>query len=193
MADARENTYTDTRRICGVDTVKVSTLVYLPPEEVYDFLVDFPGYAKYSEYLTDVRAHGDGSPGTEYELTFSWWKLNYTTRSRVTDVTPPERIDWAIVKDIDAQGAWIVDHVPEKAPEGKDDACRVSIYVEFRPDSADKSALNLPTFVSFGWVVDKVKPKIKEEAERVVRRIVADLEGEDRPVELVIHDSPDSV
>lgn len=176
-----------------MDTVKVSTLVYLPPEEVYDFLVDFPGYAKYSEHITDVRQSGDGGPGTEYAITFSWWKLDYTTRSRVTDVTPPERIDWTIVKDIDARGAWIVDHVPEKAPEGRADACRVSIYVEFNPDSADKSAISLPAFVSFGWVVDKVKPKVEEEAERIVRRVVADLEGQDRPVELVVHDSPDSV
>jgi uncharacterized membrane protein len=176
-----------------VDTVKVSTLVYLPPEEVYEFLLDFPRYADYSKHLTGVERHGDGSPGTEYDITFSWWKLSYTTRSRVTDVTPPERIDWAIVKDIDARGAWIVDHVPEKAPEGDDDACRVSIYVEFNPDSADESAVDLPAFVSLGWVVDKVKPKILEEAERIVRRVVADLEGEKREVELVVHDSPDSV
>ena len=43
------------------------------------------------------------------------------------------------------------------------------------------------------WVIGKVKPLIQEEAERVVRRIVADIEGEDREVDLEIHSTPDSV
>ena len=30
-----------------VDAVEVSTIVYLPPEEIYDFLIDFPRYADY--------------------------------------------------------------------------------------------------------------------------------------------------
>ena len=93
----------------GVDAVEVSTVIYLPPEEVYDFLVDFPGYANYSKYLTDVRRHGDGSPGTEYDLRFEWWKLAYTARSRVTGVSPPTRIDWEIVKDLSAHGFWHVE------------------------------------------------------------------------------------
>jgi hypothetical protein len=176
-----------------VDSVEVSTLVYLPPEEVYDFLVDFPRYADYSEYLREVRRFGDGSAGTEYTLTFAWWKLSYTTRSRVTGLSPPDRIDWEIVKDIDATGAWLVDYVPEEAPPDEEHATRVTFTVQFNPKSADKSALDLPALVSFGWVVDKVKPKIKEEAERVVRRIVADLEGEDRPVNVVIHEGPDAI
>ncbi|MFC7155273.1 type II toxin-antitoxin system RatA family toxin [Halomarina halobia] len=176
-----------------MDSVEVSTLVYLPPEEVYDFLVDFPRYADYSKHLTEVRRHGDGSPGTEYDLTFAWWKLTYTARSRVTGVDPPERIDWEVVKDIDARGHWAVEHVPEEAPEGKDDASRVRFFVEFASGSVDRSAISLPLFVSLDWVVEKVKPKIMEEAERVVRRIVADLEGEERPVELVVHDGPETV
>lgn len=176
-----------------MDSVEVSTLVYLPPEEVYDFLVDFPRYADYSEYLREVRQYGDGTPGTEYELSFAWWKLTYTTRSRVTGVDPPKRIDWTVVKDIDAEGAWLIESVPEEAPPGEDHATRVTFYVEFRPESANKSAIDLPALVSLGWVIDKAKPKIKEEAERVVRRIVTDLEGEERPVEVVVHDSPDAI
>jgi len=43
------------------------------------------------------------------------------------------------------------------------------------------------------WVIEKVKPLIQEEAERVVERIVADLEGRRRDVELTIHTSPDTV
>ena len=160
-----------------MDTVEVSTEVHLPPEEVYEFLLDFPRYARYSEHLTDVRQFGDGMPGTEYELDFEWWKLSYTARSRVTDVEPPARIDWRIIKDIDAAGRWHVEPVD-------DDTTRVRMVVEYAPDSAEADALDLPRFVSLEWVVEKVKPKVRAEAERVVRRIVADLEGQRRDVSL---------
>jgi hypothetical protein len=43
------------------------------------------------------------------------------------------------------------------------------------------------------WVISIAKPKIKSEATRVVRRVVADLEGEERDVELEIHSTPESV
>jgi uncharacterized membrane protein len=167
-----------------VDTVEVSTIVYLPPDEVYDFLLGFRSYAKYSEHLTGVRQFGDGSPGTEYELDFTWWKLTYTTRSRVTDVDPPHRIDWRIVKDIDAVGQWIVEPLEEDAEKTK-----ATLRVEYAPGSADERTLELPRFVSLDWVIEKVKPKVQSEAERVVRRIVADLEGERRDVELEIETS----
>ena len=164
-----------------MDSVEVTTVVYLPPEEVYEFLLGFESYAKYSEYLTDVRQYGDGSPGTEYELDFTWWKLTYTARSEVTGVDRPHRIDWRIVKDVDAVGHWAVERVDDDPDE-----TRVTFHVEYRPESADESMLDLPRFVSLGWVVEKVKPKVQAEAERVVRRIVADLEGERRDVELEI-------
>jgi uncharacterized protein YndB with AHSA1/START domain len=164
-----------------VDTVEVTTVVYLPPEEVYEFLLDFPGYARYSEHLTDVRQHGDGDPGTEYELDFAWWKLDYTARSRVTDIDPPHQIDWRIIKDIDAVGQWLVDPA--------DEGTTVTLRVEYHPDSADDNALSLPRFVSLDWVIEKVKPKVQAEAERVVRRIVHDLEGERRDVTLEIETS----
>lgn len=167
-----------------MDAVEVTTTVYLPAEDVYALLVDFPRYANYSKYLTEVLTHGDGSPGTEYDLRFEWWKLSYTARSRVTDVDPPERIDWAITKDIDATGYWLAE--PTAPPDGEDEATRVTFRVDFDPSSADADAVALPRFVSLGWVIEKVKPKIKNEAERIVRRIVADLEGEERPVDLDI-------
>ena len=176
-----------------VDSVEVSTVVYVPPEDIYDFLVDFPRYARYSEHLREVTQHGDGSTETLYDLTFAWWKLSYTARSEVTELTPPERIDWRLVRHIDARGYWQVTPEPASVPEHEECASRVRFVVNFRPESADSSAIQLPRFVSMGWVVEKVKPKIKEEAERVVRRVVADLEGEEREVELEIHATPDSV
>lgn len=162
-----------------MDRVEVSTEVYLPPAEVHEFLLDFPRYAEYSEHLTTVRQYGDGTPGTEYELDFAWWKLSYTARSLVTDVENPHRIDWRVVKDVDAVGRWDVERLD-------DEATRVALVVEYAPDSAADDSIDLPRFVSLDWVVEKIKPKVKAEAERVVRRIVTDLEGEPREVEVEI-------
>jgi len=174
-----------------VDTLDVSTVVYLPREEVYEFLLDFPGYAEYSEYLDEIRQYGDGTPGTEYELTFAWWKLSYTARSKVTNTAAPDRIEWELVKDLDASGYWQVE--PASAPDGVETASRVHFVVNFRPGSADSGVIDLPSFVSFDWLVGKVTPKIRAEAERVIRRVVQDLEGESREVALEIHETPSSV
>ncbi|MFB6143485.1 MAG: type II toxin-antitoxin system RatA family toxin [Halorientalis sp.] len=173
-----------------MDEVEVSTVVYLPPEEVYDFLADFPRYARYSEHLRDVAVEGDGSPGTRYDMTFAWWKLTYTARSEVTGTDPPHRIDWRIIKDVDAEGYWQVEPEPEAAPPGTEHASRVRMGVQFWPDSADDGLVDLPRFVSLDRVVEAVKPKVQEEAERVVQRIVSDLEGDERPVELTVHSAP---
>lgn len=174
-----------------MDSIEVSTVVYLPPEEIYDFLIDFSRYTNYSEYLTGVDRHGDGSPGTAYDLHFAWWKLTYTARSRVTNTDSPERIDWEITKDIDAHGYWQVKE--RDPPEGREHASKVRLRIEFDADSADPTGLDLPRLVSLSWVVEKVKPLIEREAERVVERAVADIEGKRRPVDLTVHTTPDSV
>jgi uncharacterized membrane protein len=176
-----------------VDTVEVSTVIYLPPREVYEFLVDFPGYANYSKYLDEVVQHGDGTAGTTYDLRFAWWKLTYTAKSEVTELDPPARIDWQLIKDIDARGYWEVEPDTDAAPEGRSHASRVVLRIDFAPDSADSGAVDLPSFVSLDWVISKVKPKIEAEAERIVERIVADLEGEPREVSLEIREAPDTV
>ncbi len=167
--------------------------MYAPPEEMYEFLLDFPGYARYSEYIERVRQDGDGAPGTHYDLVFSWWKLTYTARSQVTGVDPPDRIDWRIVKDIDAAGYWRVDEVPEQAPEGVETASRVVLHIEFDPSSASSDAVDLPRLVSLDWVVEKVKPLVEKEATNIVERVVRDIEGQRRDVDLEITTTPDSV
>ena len=163
-----------------MDELVVRTTVRADSQEVYEFLLDFPRYARYTEYLRDVRtAAGDGGPGTRYALTFAWWKLTYTAHSQVTDIEPPERIDWQITKDIDASGCWrITPH---------EDSCEVALEVEFDPDSASPDALDLPRLVSFDWVLTKVIPLIRGEAERVVERAVRDLEGSTRDVDLDVY------
>jgi uncharacterized protein YndB with AHSA1/START domain len=179
-----------------VDRIHVSTVVCLPPEEVYEFLVDFPRYARYSKYLTGVTRTGDGSPGTRYRLRFAWWKLSYTAHTEVTDVDPPGRLDWQVVKDVDARGGWRIeplDPVPAGLPTDAETACRVHLEVAFDPDSVGGGMVDLPRFVSLDWVVRKVKPVLVEEAERVVERIVADVEGRRREVDLVVHEAPGGV
>jgi hypothetical protein len=179
-----------------VDEIAVSTVVYLPPDEVYEFLVDFPRYANYSEYLKEVRADGDGAPGTRYSLRFSWWKLSYTARSEVTSVDPPRRIDWRLVKDIDAEGRWVVEplsELPPDAPEDVERASRVLLEIEFDPETARDGAIDLPRFVSFDWVLRKIKPLVVKEAEQIVERVVADLEGRERPIELEIRRRPEEL
>ena len=174
-----------------MDSVEVSTVIYLPPPEVYEFIIDFPRYANYSKYLERVHQDGDGGPGTGYALRFAWWKITYTARTKVTDVDPPNRIDWEVIKDIDATGRWSIEEVPDLAPPDAETASRVTLAIEF--DTATVGDIDLPSFVSVSWVVERVKPKIQEEAERVVERIVADLEGQQREVELTVHERPDNV
>ncbi|MFB6297920.1 MAG: type II toxin-antitoxin system RatA family toxin [Salinirussus sp.] len=176
-----------------MDSIEVSTVVYVRPEEIYEFLLDFPRYAEYSKHLREVRRAGEGGSGTNYHITFAWWRLSYTAVSEVTEVDPPTRIDWRLVEDIEARGYWLVEPEPESAPEGEDHASRVRLFVEFAPESADERLLDLPRFVSLDWLIDRVKPKVKREAERIVQRIVADLEGQSRQVALTIHTAPDSV
>ena len=173
-----------------MDRLVVSTDVYADPETVYQFLLEFPRYRRYTEYLDRVeRTAGDGGAGSRYSMRFSWWKLSYTARSEVTEVDPPRRIDWRVLKDIDAHGAWHVEpfgagDLPADAPADAEEGCAVRFEVRFDAESADASAVSLPAMVSFGWVLDKVKPLVREEAERVVKRVVRDLEGRDRPVRL---------
>jgi uncharacterized membrane protein len=178
-----------------VDRIEVSTVVYLPPAEVYDFLVDFPRYARYSKYLKEVDQHGDGSPGTEYDLRFAWWKLQYTVHSRVTDTVEAARIDWEVVEDVDAAGWWTVEPVdlPEDAPEDADAATEIHLVARFDTDSMEWESVSLPRFVSLDWVVGKVKPLALTEAKRVVARAVRDLEGQSRPIELTVHQRPEYV
>lgn len=186
--------------------LEVATDVYADRETVYEFLLSFTQYAQYSEYLESVTRHGDGAPGTEYDLRFSWWRLAYTARSRVTDVDAPGRIEWELVDDLAARGRWIVeDGADGAAPaadrtapaadagaDAEDPATRVRLVVEYDPTSADAATLGLPRLLSVDALVDRVAPLAREEAERVVERIVADLEGEARPVDLEVLAGPGS-
>ena len=167
-----------------MDQVVLETDVRVAPAEVFAFLMDFPGYVKYSEYLEEIRQDGDGGEGTTYELALRWWRLSYTARTEVTAVKEPERIEWEVKRVVRAHGAWEID--PVDPPEVDWEGSRVRLRIQYAPDTADASVIGLPPLVSVGWLVDRIQPIVLEEAERIVRRVVADLEGEPRPVELRI-------
>ncbi len=161
-----------------MDEIVIWTDVYVPPEETFAFLVEFTNYAEYSEYLTEVRQHGDGGEGTEYELAAEWWRISYRARTRVTGISRPERIAWQAIDPIEAHGAWELEPIAE--------GTRVRLRIAFDAETADEGAVGIPAFVPVSWVVERVKPLVRREAEDVVERIVADLEGEPRDVDLTI-------
>lgn len=174
-----------------MERLAIDTTVYRPVEEVFAFLLDFPGYANYSKYLERVSAldPGEGEQ-TRYALQFAWWKLDYTARSGVTEVVTNERIEWELLGDFDASGRWLVaerDSLPDEAPDWAETATVVRFAVEYAPGTAHSGIVDLPRLVSLDWVVQKVKPLIESEAETIVERAVRDLEGKRRSITLTVH------
>jgi hypothetical protein len=215
-----------------VDEVDISTVVRVPPGEAFEFLLDFPGYAAYTDHLEDVRRDGDGGVGTAYEFVLSYWVISYTARSRVTDIDPPNRIDWTLDDAFDAQGAWFVEPVDaeeaaeavdvgdgtdadaaegdandaetevaeaersvdpdgECTAEGEAAASRIRLQATFDRESVTGSGMGIPRFISATSVFQKVAPVAKSEAEKILARIVADLEGEPRPIEVTVSERPE--
>jgi len=173
-----------------VDRILLSTVAYRTPAEIFPTVRSFTDYPRYADHLESVRRHGDGGVGTCYDLTFSWWKLRYTARSRVTAIEEPTALSWQLTKDVDARGEWRIEAEPEAAPAGVETASRIYFEAVYDPYSANRGAISIPRFVSLEWVIERIKPRLLEEAERVVQRLVADIEGERRDVELVVHKSP---
>lgn len=166
--------------------IAVSTEVYAPATEVFDFLRDFPGYADYSPYLKAVRQYGEGGEGTEYELDAAWWRFEYTARTEVTRIVDGERLEWRTVDDVDAHGVWIVD-----GSSTSDEATQVTLYIAYHEGSVRSAPIDLPRFLSLETVINRAKPVVRREAEATVERIVADLEGEPREVDIDIDTDPE--
>ncbi|GAB3024601.1 SRPBCC family protein [Natronobiforma cellulositropha] len=173
-----------------MDRIVLSTVVYRTPEETFPYLSAFERYPHYAEHLESVTARGDGGPGTEYDLRLAWWKLHYTAYSRVTAIEEPTSLRWELRKNLDAEGEWRIEPEPEAAPEDEETASRIYFSASYDPHSANEDAISLPRFVSLDWAIRKLRPRLLAEAERVVRRLVADVEGTPRDVELVVHESP---
>ncbi|UWG47494.1 Polyketide cyclase/dehydrase family protein [Halanaeroarchaeum sp. HSR-CO] len=161
-------------------TIEVTTTVDRPPEVVFPFLQDFTGYAKYSKHLRGVVVDGDGGVGTRYRLRFGWWKLTYDAYTTVTGIEAPNVLEWEVIRDLDANGRWVV----EATDDGE--GSTVSFVVTYDPSSVSAGMIDVPALVPMDWVVEKAIGLIEAEGRRVVRRVVADLEGEARPVELTV-------
>ncbi len=178
-----------------MDRIVLSTVVYRPPETVFPYLRALERYPRYADHLQSVRRSGDGGPGTRYDLRFAWWKLNYTAHSEVTAVEAPSRLEWRLTADVDARGEWRVEPVLDGAEDGgglegdgeadadagadakgeTEAASRIYFEARYDPHSADPDAISLPRFVSLDWVIRKLRPRLLEEAERVVGQLVRDI------------------
>jgi uncharacterized protein YndB with AHSA1/START domain len=170
-------------------TLEAETVVRAPRESVFDLLVDVPRYVEYSEFLQSVEADGDGGPGTVYRLRFEWWRLSYTAVSRVEALDRPRRIDWTVVEDVDAHGSWQLDADETDGSvtgDGENHTTRVILAVEYDPGSVTPGVVDLPRFVSFDRVLERAAPLVEREARTVLERLVADLEGEPRSIDLEV-------
>jgi ribosome-associated toxin RatA of RatAB toxin-antitoxin module len=174
-----------------VDGLDVSAVFYAPPEELYEFITGMRGYSQYSPYLDEVRQYGDGSPGTDYEIVVSWWRLSYTSHTRVTEARPPERVGWRTTKGLRARGYWGIEPLPDaEAPPDREHATRVRLRIQFDPETFGSVPL---AGLTLDRLFERIKPLVVEEAENIVAGMAADIEGERRDVDIEIHRGPESV
>ncbi len=166
-----------------MDSLTASTVVYRPAEPIYEFLVDFPRYAEYSDYLRSVRSSGERGVGAGYELRFGWRMVEYSVRSRVTDVDPPRGIKFEITSGIRADGEWQI----EPLDSADEPTCEVTFIVRYEPESIMEEHIDAPRLISLDWIIKRVQPLIEAEAREITSRVVADLEDEPRDVELRVH------
>ncbi len=169
-------------------------MLHLPQQEVYDLLFEFRRFPEHVDYLDDARVRGQGA-GARFRVAASWWRLSTTLRGRVTDVDPPERVEWRLTNDADAEGYWSIEPEPEAAPPDRETATRLRLVARLDGDSVDASSYG-PRFgpsISLDWVLGKVAPLVAREGERLLGELVAELEGRERSVDIDVHSLPDSV
>ncbi|MFB6117003.1 SRPBCC family protein [Halosegnis sp.] len=163
-----------------MDVLEASTRVAVAPSELFAFLQDPSGWASYSDHVEEVRRYGDGGPGTDYRITVSWWRFSYTVHERVTDVDPPERIDWRTTDGVRATGSWRV--------ESTESGSRLWLRIEVDPETLRGGTL--ARVLPFEELIARLRPVVAREAETILTGMVADLEGEPRPVEIELHQEP---
>lgn len=170
-----------------VRRVVLATDVEVEPHRAYEFLLDFSGYPEYTDVLEDVRRDGDGGVGTEYHLDVTWWRIDRTLRSRVTALSPPDRIDWRLLADLAIRGAWRIDQ-----PESTTAPTQVRLVVEYDPSGSRLAGRGIGAALSSDRLRRSLVPRVRAEAEALLERIVTDLEGERREVELRVLEWPDA-
>lgn len=179
--------------------IEVSTTVDVPPEDAYQFVLDFEGHADYSDHVRDVRRRGDGGVGTRFDIELSWWKLRYTLPTEVTGLSAPNRIEWRTPNGLHARGAWVFDPVDVEADGSGDESTMAAATTDEEPaatttritlraeyDRARSRLPPMPPLVSVDSVLSRLKPVVRREARRVFEHAIADLEGQRRRVTLDI-------
>jgi uncharacterized membrane protein len=174
-----------------VDAVEASTVLYAPPEAVYRYVRTFEGAVEFADHVERIDRSGDGGPGTHYHIQLSWWRLSWTSRSRVTAVEPPNRIDWRTVGDVRARGSWLMEPLPaDGLPDGREVGTELTLRVEFDPASV--RGAGVARLMPIDRLLRRLRPVVARECERLLDGVVADLEGERRPVTYTVHRMPES-
>lgn len=171
-----------------VHRLALATDVYVPPERAYEFLLDFPNYPRYTDVLEEVRRDGSGDVGTEYHFDVAWWRISRTVRSRVTGLEPPRRIEWRLLGDLAVQGRWHVD--PPTGEDSVDAPTRVRLTAEYDPAGSRLAGIGGSALLSSTRVRRTLAKRLRGDAESLLERIVADLEGSPRPVDLEVLEWP---
>ncbi len=148
---------------------------YAPVEEVFDFIRDFENYEKYSKYVSDIRRVSDDGP--EWEIDFEWWIVNYTARSKLVEVEENEYIEWQVTKDVDVVGRWEFDEVD-------DEHTKIRLHLWYDPQGASKA--NPLRYFPTKRLIQIAKPVGDRHARDVLRKVAAEVEGEEREVDYTI-------
>lgn len=175
-----------------MDAIEASTELYVPQRTVYEFVQGYEGAGEYSPHLERVEQHGDGGPGTRYDITLSWWRLSWTSRSRVTAAEPYERLEWRTTEDVRAKGSWTMDELgPGELPEGREVGTRLGLRIEFDPTSI--RGHRVTRVLPLGRLLERIRPVVVAECRSILSGVAADLEGEPREVDYRVHRMPTSL
>jgi hypothetical protein len=175
-----------------VDAIEASTELYAPQRRVYEFIQGYEGASEYSPHLEGVEQQGDGGPGTVYDITLSWWKLSWTSRSRVTAADPDERIAWRTTEDVRAKGYWTMDELgASDLPDGRNVGTRLGLRIEFDPTSIRGHSVT--RVLPLGRLLERVRPVVVRECLALLEGVATELEGEPREVDYTVHRMPTSL
>lgn len=149
---------------------------YAPVERVFEFIRDFENYEKYSKYVSDIRRVDDGEE-PEWEIDFNWWIVKYTARSKLVEVEENEYIEWQVTKDVDVVGRWEFDEV---GPEHT----KIRLHLWYDPKGASKA--NPLQYFPTRRLIQIAKPVGDRHAREVLKKVAAEVEGEEREVDYTI-------
>lgn len=153
------------------------------PDQAYAYLLDPTRYLDRAKYLTLVATNESTGEGASYDLRFEWWFVERDIRVEVTATEPPRRIAFETSPADSATATWTI-NTPDDADTG---SCEVRFSVKY--DQQTVAAVDPPSFIPIDTVIQEASALVKREFERIIRGIAADLEGQDRPIDIRFVDS----